>query len=164
MQRVSVVVNASPLIYLSVLDHLALLWRVFDEVYIPEAVYTEVVELGQGLPGSQETMRAISNGFIHVKPVHDHLAVDALLSQLDWGESEVIVLARELELQHVVLDDRMARLRAVQMGLNVTGTLGILLLSHKMGVEINIQQAIHVLREQNFRISERLYRKIIRDL
>ena len=164
MQRVSVVVNASPLIYLSVLNHLALLWRVFDDVYIPEAVYTEVVELGQGLPGSQETMRAVSNGYIHVKPVNDHLAVDALLSHLDWGESEVIVLAHELGLQHVVLDDRMARLRAVQMGLNVTGTIGILLLSRKMGIEVNVKRAIQVLKEHNFRISERLYRKIIRDL
>ena len=164
MQRVSVVVNASPLIYLSVLDHLALLWRVFDDVYIPQAVYTEVVELGQGLPGSQETARAVSNGFIHVRSVSDRLAVDALLSDLDWGESEVIVLAREMELQHVVLDDRMARLRAVQMGLNVTGTIGILLLARKMGMEVDVKRALQVLQEHNFRISERLYRKITRDL
>ena len=46
----------------------------------------------------------------------------------------------------------------------VNSTIGILLLSRKMGMEVDVKRALQVLREHNFRISERLYRKIIRDL
>jgi predicted nucleic acid-binding protein len=45
---------------------------------------------------------------------------------LDPGETEAIVLAKELHAFAVLLDDGEARRKAQQQGLHVTGTVGIL--------------------------------------
>ncbi len=38
-----IICNSSPIIGFSLIGKLNLLWEIFDEVYIPEAVYQEVV-------------------------------------------------------------------------------------------------------------------------
>ncbi len=47
-----VVCNASPLINLARIGQLALLPRIFGRILVPEAVWQEVVEDGQGQPGA----------------------------------------------------------------------------------------------------------------
>jgi uncharacterized protein len=100
----------------------------FGEVYLLEAVYREVVVEGAGQPGAAETQTAVTQGWLQQIAVRDRIAVDALLDELHLGEAEAIVLARELSVGRVLLDDRAARTRARLMGLTVTGTIGILLL------------------------------------
>jgi predicted nucleic acid-binding protein len=52
---VKVVVNATPLIALSLVNQLELLLnQLFDEVLVPPAVYHEVVIQGAGQPGASE--------------------------------------------------------------------------------------------------------------
>ena len=46
-----VIADSSFLIALAMIDALPLLSRIFSEVFIPEAVYEEVVVRGAGLPG-----------------------------------------------------------------------------------------------------------------
>lgn len=53
-----VVVDASPLITLARIGRLNILREAADRVYIPEAVYHEVVESGLGRPGSVEVAQA----------------------------------------------------------------------------------------------------------
>ena len=43
------------------------------------------------------------------------------------------------------------------MSLTVTGTIGILILAKKAGVEIDLRRALDILIQQNFRISLDLY-------
>jgi predicted nucleic acid-binding protein len=152
-----VVANASPLIYLSVLNRFHLLKDLFGEVYLSEAVYREVVVEGAGQPGAAETQTAVTQGWLQQIAVRDRIAVDALLDELHLGEAEAIVLARELSVGRVLLDDRAARTKARLMGLTVTGTIGILILAKKAGVEIDLRRALDILIQQNFRISLDLY-------
>jgi predicted nucleic acid-binding protein len=49
---VKVIVDATPLIALAVLDRLELLRQMFDEVIVPTAVYREVVAGGTQRPGA----------------------------------------------------------------------------------------------------------------
>lgn len=49
-----VVSNASPLINLARIGRLDLLPRIFGYLFIPEAVWQEVVVEGQGQPGAEE--------------------------------------------------------------------------------------------------------------
>jgi len=53
-----VVVDASPLIALSIVGKLDLLKKIFDEIYIPEKIYQEVVVEGEGLIGAEEIKSA----------------------------------------------------------------------------------------------------------
>lgn len=74
------VVNASPLIFLALLGHFSLLHDLFDEVFIPDAIYEEVVVQGVGQPGAGETEAAVAAGWLNnfrVSPELYRRVVDA---------------------------------------------------------------------------------------
>ena len=160
MKREIVVSNAGPLIYLSVIHRFSLLGNLFSTLLIPEAVYQEVVLQGHGQPGADETKAAIAAGWLCRSSVKDQIAVDALLDELHAGEAEAIILARELTISRVLLDDRAARSKAQLMGLTVTGTVGTLLLAQQAGVIDDIRPDLDRLVESNFRISRQLYNQL----
>ncbi|MEW6482862.1 MAG: hypothetical protein AB1397_07730 [bacterium] len=56
-----VVSNASPLIALSMIDQFGILKELFGKIYIPEAVFQDIVVKGKDKPGSDETKNAITN-------------------------------------------------------------------------------------------------------
>ena len=119
-----VVVNATPLIALSVIGQLSLLHEMFAEVIVPAAVYEEVVTHGRGRPGAAELAQA---NWLQIMPPRGALTIEPMLLGLDAGEVSVLLLARELQPDWVVIDERLARRVAQAMGLPVKGTLGILL-------------------------------------
>lgn len=160
MNRGAVVSNAGPLIYLSVVKHFSLLTHFFSVVFIPDAVYQEVVVQGHGQPGADETEAAVAAGWLRRSSVNDRIAVDALLDELHAGEAEAIVLARELIVGRILLDDRAARSKAQLMGLGVTGTVGILLLAQRAAIIQDIRPDLDRLIESNFRISRQLYNRL----
>jgi len=57
-----------------------------------------------------------------------------LLYQLDYGERNVILNALKLKADLVLIDDRIARNIAEYMGLNVKGTLGVLVDAKRKGL------------------------------
>lgn len=156
----AVVTNAGPLIYLAILGRFELLQRFFDPICIPAAVYHEVVVQGAGQPGAAETLAAVRDGWLKQVWVQNRIAVDALLDELDLGEAEAIVAARELGVERVLLDDGIARAKAQAMGLSVSGTIGILLLARKNGVALDLKRELDVLIRENFRLSPRLYQAL----
>lgn len=162
MRREIVVSNAGPLIYLSVIHRFSLLSDLFSTLLVPEAVYKEVVLQGHGQPGADETRDAVAAGWLRRSSVKDRIAVDALLDELHAGEAEAIILARELTIRRVLLDDRAARSKAQVMGLTVTGTVGILLLARQAGIIDDIRPDLDRLTDSNFRISRQLYNQLCR--
>jgi len=137
MKALRAVVDSSSLIGLAQIEQFELLKELFSEVCIPDAVYREVVIEGKGEPGAEETERAIKDGWIIRKCAVDILAVKALSSTLGEGESEVIVLCKEIESDFAVIDERTARAAAELMGINVIGLIGIIDLAIEKGFDIN---------------------------
>jgi len=82
-------------------------------------VWTEVVEKGKGRPGCKEVKDA---NWILINEVKNILGIEALKHEIGIGESETIILAKELNADLVLIDDRIAKEIAISMGLNVTGT------------------------------------------
>ena len=77
------------------------------------------------------------------------------------GEKEAIALGLELSCP-VVLDDRKARLRARRVGIEVTGTLGILLRLRHIGLTPRgIDEDLGLLEEAGIRLSPNLRRMVI---
>ena len=153
-----VVSNTTPLIALAWLEQLDLLPTLFGTVHIPRAVHDEIHH-------NPEAIGVSALGAAHwlaVTPVTNTLAVELLLDQLDVGESEAIVLARELQAGLLLMDERRGRRRAVQGGLSVTGTLGILIRARQRELVGPLRPLLDRLRQLPFHMSESLYTDILR--
>lgn len=148
--------NSTPLIALAKINQLHLLKEFFGEIFIPEEVYDEVVLRGSGLTGASEVA---SCRWIKTEPVANRLAVDALCISLDKGEAEAIVLSREKDAL-LIIDDGDGRKSAKQLGLKITGTVGILLLASDEGM-LDLKDALDELKSAGFRLSDREYGKIM---
>ncbi len=118
------VVNATPLIALSLLDRLALLTRLFDEIVVPQAVYEEVVVKGASRPGADALSAA---DWLCVISPEVTITIEPMLLGLDAGEMEVLLLSQQMKPDWVIIDERLARSVAFAMDMPVKGTLGILL-------------------------------------
>ena len=161
MAPIEVVSNAGPLIYLAITGYLDLLSQFYDRIILPQAVYQEVVVRGAGQPGADETRAAVASRRYEVVTVSNHIAVEALLDDLHAGEAEVIVCARELGIRRVLLDDKAARRKARAMGLEATGTIGILLLAREAGFPVAFKQSLDLLVRNGFRLSSTVYDTLI---
>ena len=153
-----VVSNSSILIHLSRIGKLWLLKEIFGKVIIPKAVYRECTV--ENKIGSEEIKRSEC---IEVQEIKDKNFKNLLQIFLDEGESEAIVLALEVNADLILLDESEARRIAKNLGLKVTGTIGILLKAKKLGLITNLKREIELLRETGFWISETLIRKILQE-
>lgn len=90
-----VISNSSPLIGLSSIGKLDTLKALCGKVIIPEAVFHEVVVLGENKTGAKE-VRVAYQDWLEVMSIQSRQEVEALHTILDLGESEVITLGRRL--------------------------------------------------------------------
>jgi len=118
------VVNATSLIALSLLDRLALLTRLFDQIIVPQAVYEEVAIKGAGKPGADAIHAA---EWLCVISPELTTTIEPMLLGLDAGEMEVLLLSQQIKPDWVIIDERLARSVAFALDMPVKGTLGILL-------------------------------------
>lgn len=126
-----VICNSGPLIALSKVGKLEVLKKLFGEIIIPEAVWNELVKKGKDKPGSKEVKKA---KWIKVQKVLNKLSVRLLLKEVDIGEAETIILAKELNTDLVIMDDEVPRETTKSLGLNVTGTIAILFEAWKRSI------------------------------
>ena len=120
-----VISDASPLISLAKIGYLRILRELFEKVYIPEAVYEEIVVKGKGKTGAREVKFAT---WIKKKEIKDIQTCNRLIREfnLGKGEAETIVLGREMRADCVLIDEGKARDIAVSLEIPVHGTLGVL--------------------------------------
>ena len=81
--------------------------------------------------------------------------------KLDLGESEAIVLANSIDADLIIIDERKARRIAKDIGLNVTGTLGILVEAKQRGLVKELKPLLDKLIKNEIRISKKLYQDIL---
>lgn len=115
-----VVSNSSPVMNLAAIGQLDLLEKLYSKVTIAQAVYTEIAVQGAGMPGSNEVQTL---SWIETKPVKDRAKVFLLQTDLDIGESETIALALELKADLLLLDERLGRTKAANLGLKFINSL-----------------------------------------
>jgi len=158
MSDLKVVSNAGPLISLSSINQLNLLKLLFGTVFIPQAVYREVVILGDNRPGQTEVLKA---DWIRQLNVGSTAMSRLMLDKLDEGESESIVLASDLNADYIILDEKLARRKAKRIGLSVVGTLGIFLMAKKAAHIQDVASLLADLEKTPFRMDNRIRLKIL---
>ena len=155
-----IVTNSTPLIELSKINQLDLLREVYGAVHIPEEVYIEVVVEGAGKPGAADVKAA---GWIYCQSVVDKDRIRNLQSQhsLHLGECATIVLAQEIDAEQIILDDNAARREAIERGLPVIGTVGVLLIAKTQRIIPSVRPILDNLRAQGTRVSQDLYYQVL---
>jgi len=154
-----VICNTSPLQYLYQAELLHLLPILFRSVQVPSAVAAELAEgrrRGFRLPYLEELP------WVTVRSVQDRRLLP-LVRGLGNGEREVLALGLEVPDHLLVLDDYGARRHAMEVELEITGTLGILLLSKEYGLLGSVQPALDRLVALKFHL-DAVTRRMILDL
>lgn len=141
-----VVSNTTPLIGLASIQRFDLLRRIFGEVHIAQAVYSETVIMGHTIGGAKQEVATAT--WIRIVSIKDRLAVEVLLDEMDLGEAETIVLAREMAADWVLMDEKKGRRKLTQLGVPKIGTLGILLKAKQIGVLSDIRSDVERLHRQ----------------
>lgn len=141
------------------IGELDLLRKLYEVVYIPQAVFDEIVIKGEGQIGAEEIK---NSEWIKVLPVQNRLLVKSLFLQLDIGESEAIVLAIEHSANLVLLDEKRGRNIASEFNLRPFGLLGVLVQAKKLGLILEIKPLIDKLRHvAGFWIDNKLYQAVL---
>lgn len=127
--------NSGPLIHLAMIGRLDLLKLLFGRVVIPRTVRMEVVDRGkeEGKADAFLIEGEIENGWIVVDDPFGSAEDIADSVGIDAGEAEAIMLARSRHCP-VLIDDLAARRFASGLGLEVTGSIGVVVRAVKVGL------------------------------
>jgi len=144
----SIVVDTSSLIALERINLLEILCQLYKEVLVPDSV---IKEFGN-----------ISLPCLSIRKIESNL-LKLLITDLNLGkgEAEVIALANQKGLT-VVIDDSKARKVAENMGLKLTGTIGVLMRAEKEGLIVSAPDKVKELKEKGFYVSEELFENLQR--
>lgn len=154
-----VVCDSTVFIGLAKIRKIELLKQIFREVFIPDAVFNEVVTSGKGRPGVKEIANA---KWIKREPIKDQRTVEILIAELGQGEAEVLVLGKELNADLLIIDDERARTAATSAGFNIIGLAGILLFAKQLKLIPSVKALLDQLQSKNFRLSDRIYREVLK--
>ncbi|MFA5925056.1 MAG: DUF3368 domain-containing protein [Methylococcaceae bacterium] len=153
-----VVIDASPLIGLAIVDGLKWLPELFDAVFLPESVKQEVLP-GKAARGEEAIAHAIALDWLQVwpEPIEPLLDID-----LDIGETDCI----NLGLSHadevlLIMDERAGRAVAKEKGLRVIGTAAIIGMAKKQGLITSAREVFGVLHTSDFRISAAVINQVL---
>lgn len=114
-----VIADAGPIFSLAIIDKLEILDLLFDEIKIAEAVWHEI------------TLDKSSN---HYQKIYDYFfdkkvkikGFNELSFLMDYGESESVILYKELQADFLLIDDKKARQISENFGITCIGTIGLL--------------------------------------
>lgn len=143
-----VVSDTSPLNYLILIDHQGVLPQLFDSVVIPKQVFEELSH-----PKASAKVRA----WLGNLPAWLRVDGRPLVGQfpdLDDGENHALTLALELGTRAVLMDERLGRKKAVEVGLEPFGVVGVLEAASAKGF-IQLAAAFDELKKTNYRIEQR---------
>jgi hypothetical protein len=129
---------------------------------IPEAVWQEVVEDGEGQPGAEEIRQA---DWVERAEVSNRQLVRSLRQELDPGEAEAIALAVEINADWLLMDERLGRQTARHFGLGYIGLIGILKVAKRRGEIAALRPLLEQLRDlAGFRVSPAMYEQALREM
>lgn len=149
-----VVADTSPLRYLILIEHAAVLPAVLGTILCPAAVLTELAH-----PHAPVAVRAWALAPPTWVRVHSETRTVDLPARLGAGESAAIALACDLRADAVLVDDGAARQAARHVNLTVIGTLAVLARAADAGL-LELDDALSRLARTNFRATPGLLERL----
>jgi predicted nucleic acid-binding protein len=152
-----IVADTGPINYLLLIQQIELLPHFFDRVLLPQQVHEEL--LGHGAPAVVNTWALNLPEWCEVQTAA--ISNRPELDELDLGETAAIELALAHGNAGILVDDFDGRAAAERLGLEVTGTLGILKRASAAGL-VDLESALNDLLKTNFRVSRSTLEQIRR--
>lgn len=147
-----VVSDTSAITSLLQVRRVELLARLYGDISIPEAVQKELLRTHPVLPD-----------FLRVRQTEKQADVQRLCAELDLGEAEAIVLAKEISADYLLIDETLGRQVAMREGLRVIGLLGVLLEGKDRGYISSIREVTSELETiAGFRLADGVKQVIFR--
>lgn len=154
-----IISDTSPITNLIQIGELDLLKKLFTEILIPQKVYEELANY----EGQKEELA--KRKWIISKEVKDKEAIQRMGKLLDPGEAEAIILAKELNADFLIIDERKGRQIAEDYGLRIVGLLGVLVQGKQKGHIQYLKPILdRLINRIGFRVSSRLYDKILQEV
>ena len=148
-----VISDTTALIVFAKSDTLFLLSNLCQKVYIPKAVYDELMAKDDIVKYRIKTFGLLEQKFVSNIEIFEKIKT----FKLDKGEAEAISLALELDLM-LIIDEKKGRKIALNQGLKIVGILGILIENYRKRFISYDELKLNFLlfKEQGLRISEEL--------
>jgi predicted nucleic acid-binding protein len=141
MQK-TVIADASCLILLDKINELDLLQKLFGEIYTTPEI---ALEFGNPLPVWVTITQAKDKNYQTILEAH-----------IDKGEASAIALAVEYHNCTLIIDEQKGRKFALELGLNITGTFGVIIECKLSGHISSVKPVLAKIRQTNFRFTETL--------
>ncbi|TVZ28098.1 hypothetical protein JM83_3198 [Gillisia sp. Hel_I_86] len=154
MKNGLVIADAGPIFSLAIIDKLEILNSLFDEIKIPNAVWEEIT-----LKKNTEYYKEIKS-FFELKVVKIS-SFNELTFIMDYGESESLILYKELNAQFLLIDDKKARTIAENFNIECIGTLGLLSIAKSKGLLDNLRPLFVTFIQNNRYYSIKLLNKLL---
>ncbi len=139
-----VVSDTSAITSLLHIGRAGLLQELYHAVLIPTAVQAELLRTHQQLPA-----------YLEVKSAANRTLVARLEAELDLGEAEAIVLAKETNADLLLIDEKLGRQVALREGLRITGLIGLVIEAKRQKLITSVQELLAQLEaEAGFRLSD----------
>ena len=153
MQKV-IVSDTSCIGYLIQVNLLNLLQIIYGEIIIPDAVNEEIFQLENRGYNLTEFKNA---DWIKICHTNNLSNVNDYKYILDKGELEAISLAIELKADLLIIDEKLGRIVATNIGFDITGLVGILITAKNKNLIISIKEVLDKVILLGCRISKNLY-------
>ncbi|MBO9370787.1 MAG: DUF3368 domain-containing protein [Chloroflexi bacterium] len=146
-----VVSDTGPLIALAKVNCLSRLKHLFGQIYIPPAVYRELLaKIG---PEAKRLDDALAEFITVTAAPPVPLKVDTATARLGSGERQAVALAYERGAL-LLIDDRQGRSAARRLGIMVSGVVGVLLQAKAAGLVSSIRALLDEMRFQGYWLSD----------
>ncbi len=145
----TIISDTSCFILLTNIGELDILQKVYGEIMTTIDI---ALEFGETLPE-----------WVEIVSVKDKYRQQLLEMQIDRGESSAIALALEVPYSTVILDDYKARKIANLLGINFTGTIGVIIKAKLTGVIPSIKPILEKIKQTNFRLSADIERQAFKE-
>lgn len=146
MQKI-IISDTSCLILLDKIGELNLLNKLFGEIIITQEIADE---FKKELPS-----------WFKVKAATNKIYQKILEASLDRGEASAIAFAIEQSDCLLIIDDLKGRRYAQQLGIKITGSLGVIIDAKLSGHILSVKSILDKIRKTDFRLTEELERRML---
>lgn len=119
MKNGLVIADSGPIFSLALIDKLDILNELFDYIKIPQAVWDEIT-YDKTKPDYHKLYDFFKDNTCQISGLNE------LTFIMDYGESESLILYKELQADFLLIDDKKARKIAENLQINCIGIIGLL--------------------------------------